>query len=125
MSIESEWKAMYERAIKRERAAADLAHERRLRVITLEGQRQSMLAHLRLCIEAIGDTSPCFVAQMKIHLDRWRTSYVEEETRVEKILREARGVDEPVHGHPRDIRSAPVHTEASAVDPCIYRAKPF
>jgi hypothetical protein len=116
MSAPSIWEHMYfdtahELDAMRSRLLQE-CHEERMRVIKLEGQRLTLLSHLRTAAKLLIPTFPVVAQRMLDVENELRNSYeTPKPTVAELVTRQIGGVEESVSGHPGPARSAPVHAE--------------
>jgi|SRR5882672_244262 len=95
------------------RLLLDQIHQERIRVITLEGQRLTLLSHLECSANLLKTPYPIVSARMLEVADQLRNSY---EAALPKVAIlptcEARCLGESLPGREESTRRAPVHTEA-------------
>jgi len=94
------------------RLLLDQIHQERMRVITLEGQRLSLLSHLETSGNLMKNTYPIVSARMLEVANQLRNSYEAAPPKVAVLPTcAAVSLEGAVHGPEESTRCAPVYTE--------------
>jgi len=107
MSVSELWKDMYFDAQAQLRMSREQAHEERMRVIRLEGQRLTLLAHLELAAKSLLPIYPIVSARLTQVATQLRESY-----EPAKPQGTVAGDQTSEHRSAYPPREAPVYTDA-------------